>query len=733
MWSIVVAVNREFDALEQLAREMGVLTSYIDWQGQPRQADPDVLVRVLSLLGAEIQKVSDAPAAVVACQRQARQRLTQACSVSWDHDDAWIELALPLAHSGRYSIELVLESGEARRVDGQVGALPVHRMVGDGTAGKARTPERSHDGDEKMAVRMARMPLGEHGYHQATVHADGRSEVCRILAAPRLACPVPMGKTWGVFSPLYALHSARSGGTGDLAELAELARRTGKLGSRFVGTLPLLSSYLDEPFEFSPYSPVSRLFWNEIYLDLESAPGFAACAVARDLVAAPGYAEQARALREQPLVAYREEMARKRAVLEKLAESAWQSTELRAAMTEYAARHPRVEEYARFRAKTERHRLVWTQWPDAALRSIAETDYDDRVRRYHQYVQFAMDAELAAFAGSTGQWLYLDLPVGVNRCGYDTWKERDLFILAASAGAPPDALFLAGQDWGLAPLHPERLRESGYAYLIDCVRHHAEHAGLLRVDHVMGLHRLYWVPDGVSARDGVYVQYHANEMYAILCLESRRHACAIVGEDLGTVPDYVPPAMREHGFLGLHVGQFGMRADDASHPDSARVPRDVAASLNTHDMATFAGFWQGRDIAVRQRLGLVTDEEAETERAERVVLRGETAEFLRQRGFLVSSPGGQEKEYDQDPGHGDDDELLALMRAVTLYLAASDARMMLVNLEDLWLENEPQNVPGTMGPDWSNWRRKLTRSLDDFLADERVLDILRAVDRARSS
>ena len=693
------------DALRLLAQELGVLTSYTDWKGEQRQAAPEVLMQVLALLGTEIDRVADAPAALAAFRYRQRQALAPPCAVAWDDEPAEIELLLPAGQQGPYTVELTLESGQKRVIEGSLTDAPLRqRETSDGNS---------------LSTRCLSVPVGEPGYHQAMIQAAGRFGQCLIIAAPRRGHSNQGGKRWGMFAPLYGLRTGWSDGIGDLSDLATLARRSGELGASFIGTLPLLASYLDEPYEYSPYSPVSRLFWNELYLDPVTAPGFSGCEAARRLMRSPEHCQLADELRQHPLIDYRQQMAHRRTLLEALSDHAWSSSELQAAIEDHARRHPQVAEYARFRAKTERLRRVWTQWDNPDSRSIADGEYDDRVRRYHLYVQFAMDAELALLSRSSDVSLYLDLPVGVNRCGYDTWRERDIFVIDASAGAPPDALFLAGQNWGLAPLHPVRLRQSGYRYLIDCVRHHVEHAGLLRVDHVMGLHRLYWIPEGVSAKEGMYVEYNAAELYAILCLESARHRCTIVGENLGTVPDYVPPTMRRHGFLGLYVGQFGMGADEAADEDIEHVPGEVVASLNTHDMPTFAGFWRGRDIEDRRRLELIADENVPAELEHREQEQEKTTAFLAERGFLRDG---------EDPER----ELFEMMRGITLYLAASDAQMMLLNVEDLWLETEPQNVPGTMGPDWPNWRRKLRRTIDEFMSDDEILDLLQEVERHRS-
>ena len=251
-----------------------------------------------------------------------------------------------------------------------------------------------------------------------------------------------------------------------------------------------------------------------------------------------------------------------------------------------------MEDYARFRAAGERQHAPWPAWP-APLRDgvIKEGDYDEEAMRYHLYVQWLAHQQLQSLsqkAREKGVRLYFDLPLGVHPDGYDVWREPNLFVLGASAGAPPDAFFAKGQDWGLPPLHPERLREQGYRYYIACVRHLLQMAGILRIDHVMGFHRLFFVPRGMKANQGVYVRYRAEEFYALLALEAHHHQAIIVGEDLGTVPPEVRPAMERHGLHRTYVAQFSLTPDarQALLPPSS----NMVASLNTHDTPTFAGF-----------------------------------------------------------------------------------------------------------------------------------------------
>jgi 4-alpha-glucanotransferase len=280
------------------------------------------------------------------------------------------------------------------------------------------------------------------------------------------------------------------------------------------------------------------------------------------------------------------------------------------------------------------------------------------------------------------------MPVGVHPGGYDTWRFRELFVDAVSVGAPPDGFFQGGQDWGLAPLHPHRLREHGHAYPIACVRALCRHAATARVDHVMGLHRTFWVPHGLPATEGVYVGYPFEELYAVLCIESRRHGTQLVGEDLGTVPGGVRRTMAAHGVLRT----FALQTQVDSEADPfAHVPSEAMVGMNTHDMPTFAEFWE-------------RDEDADAHREA-------LAAALARRGHAVS----------------DGPEALT---ACLVELARSEARAVIVGLEDMWWEHEPQNVPGT-STEHPNWRRRARYGVEELDRVPGLRARLETISRAR--
>ena len=560
---------------------------------------------------------------------------------------------------------------------------------------------------------QAPLPLGYHRLHLRL--GDLRLESLSHLSAASGVRPGTFRRqALGRFLP-SSMHSTRAHnwGAGDFTDLAAFADFIRSLNGNAVATLPLLASFLDEPFNPSPYAPVSRLFWNEFYLDVTKIAEFSRCRSAQALAGSGEFQSQLNDARGHSLIDYRSVMALKRGVLEELlkfllTKRSRRLTEFRS----YVASHPLARDYAVFRAKVERERKSWLHWPRAGRDGILTSDdYDESAYHYHLYVQWQCDEQTRRLRDQTkeaGTALYLDFPLGVNRDGFDVWRERELFALSASGGAPPDGLFVKGQNWGFPPFNPEAVRRQEYRYYIDCVRHHMALAGMLRIDHVMGLHRAFWVPEGFSAADGLYVHHPAEEYYAILSLESHRQCTQIVGENLGTVPFYVNEAMERHDILGMHVGIFGV--NPATEIAVDKIPAKTVASLNTHDTATFMGFWSGDDIEDRVALGLMSEAQGRDERQYRAAQRQALAGFLQARGLLRDDPA--------DPA--------AVLKAWLCFLAENDEEFLLINLEDLWLEPGPQNVPGTWD-ERPNWQRRARLSLEALRESDSVAKLLKRI------
>ncbi|MBI2850067.1 MAG: 4-alpha-glucanotransferase [Chloroflexi bacterium] len=699
--------------------------SYYDVFHHRRQrASTESLMSMLRSLEAPIKTLRDVPSALREKSQAIWRRPLEPVIIAWDKRPARVEIRLPASAAGAaLDYHLKLENGEERRgrwsdTDGII--LRTAETQGMEYVLKRLTlPGKLPWGYHRLTLELPGIPSAKFTLSEANVLRAG-SDGSLVISAPTEAY-LPEGETdsrmWGAFLPLYALRTARDWGSGDFSGLEEMMLWAGSLGGRVVATLPLLATFLDGDASISPYLPVSRLLWNEFYLDINRIPELAGCPPAQRLISTPSFQERINAQRAMSLVDYLGTTALKRQALEELSRHFFSNESRRLEdLWRFTETHPGVDDYAGFRAVREKQGCSWRSWPQP-LRDgvIKEGDFDEESRRYHLYVQWLAHQQMEAVsktAREKGLQLYLDFPLGVHPDGYDVWRQNDIFIHNAQTGAPPDTVFTRGQHWGFPLLHPQKIREQGYRYLIACLRHHLEYAGALRIDHVMGFHRLYCIPDGIDSTQGVYLRYRAEEYYAILALESQRHRAMIVGEDLGNVPGYVRPAMKKHGLQRMYVLRYELAEDIRSgiHP----VPADSVASLNTHDMPPFASFWQGLDIEERLKLGLLDGPGAQRERDSLPNMKMVVTTFLKNEGWLKDT----------------EDNLPAIIKACLAFLAASPTRIVLVNLEDLWLETRPQNVPST-STEYPNWQHKAQSPLEEFYQMYQVLDILWTVNELR--
>ncbi len=667
--------GRSRASVAELARAYGVQGSYTDASGRRVATPADGLLGALRALGVPIERAGEAEPLLRERRRELERRVVEPVVVAWDGRLRDVEIRAP--RGARVGVEL--EDGGRADVDVRDANRSGRRVFGRG-----------------------RLPTG---YHTLTVETRRGRSTAAVFSAPMRAPAIEPG-SWAPFAPVYALRCDGDDGIGSFTELRDVERWAGDRGARMLNTLPLLAAFLDEPFEPSPYSPASRLFWNEVFVDVARVGEVDAGA------RADGRLERRRGRTD--LVDYRAVLAAKRSVLEPLAERFF-GAEQPEAYRRFVAERPEVRSYARFRAEVDRRRAWWGAWPAAArdgwLRGAPEADPAGRYHLYAQWLAREQLADVGEHAKANGRGLYLDLPLGVNGASYDVWRHRSAFAVESSAGAPPDLFFSGGQDWGFPPLHPERIREDGYAYPRATVANLLRYASAFRIDHVMGLHRLYWIPRGVEPRHGAYVGYRADEWYALLSIEAHRAGAGIVGEDLGTVPGYVRRAMRRHRVHTSYVIQF---ETDPEHHDVKPPSAGSAASLGTHDLPTFAAFWTGRDVALFEALGLLEASDAEHRRSERAEIRDALVQGLRSRGLLTRA----------HPRAAD------VLEASLRFLAGSDAALVVVALEDLWLEERPQNVPGT-GPERPNWRGRFRLSVDEIQADRRIDALIGAIARAR--
>jgi len=672
------------NSLRRLAAAYGVLTSYYGVEGLSR-ARPEALLAVLRILGAPVERIEDADDALRMRREEAARRLVPPVVTLWEDQPPSAVLTHFEGEGGSARVRVAFEDGsrpdeyveDVEEVD--LETLPI---------------TRAHRG---LVHRLLALPPIPRGYHRLEVALGARRSESTLVSAPARSyrCETDRARRWGLFAPLYALHSKASLGIGDFSDLARFADLASRHRGSFAATLPFLATFPNEP---SPYSPASRMFWNELHVDPRLAPEWKSV---RSYASHPDFLAPIEELAREPLVDYREVYALKRSLLETMSREALR---VRPGFLEELLRtRPDAVEYARFRSAAERRELPWPSWSEPLPRQ----DLGDRVFLYHLYGQALAEeqiADVAETAERKGVRLYFDMPLGVHGFGFDTWSRPSLFAKGAEIGAPPDAVFPDGQSWGFPPVVPERSRIEGHRYWRECLAHVMRHAGLLRIDHVMGMHRQFWIPSGFEKRDGVYVRYPAEELHAVASLESHRHRSELVGENLGIVPETVNRALVRHRWRGIYVLQFRLTGNPETPFDP--VPADAVASFNTHDTPTFAGFRRCRDL----------DERVEAELLDRETAR----ELTRERAAAVAA-------LDAHLGVGADVSEISrecLARWIQLLLR-SEADLVAINLEDLWLEEEPQNVPGRV--DRPNWRRKLRHSLSSLPPE--VVAILAGISR----
>jgi 4-alpha-glucanotransferase len=709
-------------AIVHLARRIGIAARFTDALGQDHQVSDEALLALIGAFGLP----ADPAAALLALEQEERQAPLGLGPVHLVHAEAVNpELSLlPPAGCSKILWTCRLEDGEERT--GRLALLP------------------GGHGERILLPLPAGLPVG---YHRLELDAGrDRAQLSLIVAPPCSYLPDALGpgaRSWGLTCQLYGLRSEKNWGMGDFTDLARLAGAAGVRCAATLGINPLHALFAAEPQHIGPYSPSSRIWLNYLYIDPTAAPGFAEDEAVRALMGGRWFGATRYAARSADLIDYGAVAACKRAVLQaifnrfrsvELAEGGGAQGHLGRVFRDFQRRGGRsLADFATFEALHEHHShqkggFSWRDWalpmryPSSAEVAEFAAAHRDRVE-FFQFLQWEADRQLAAAAaagrqGGLSVGLYRDLAVGACPNGAEAWADQELVAPGASIGAPPDVLNRAGQDWGLAPVNPLTLRRQGFAPFIASLRANMRHAGILRIDHVMSLNRLYWIPSGMAATAGAYVTYPFDDLLRIVALESHRQRCAVIGEDLGTVPDGFREKMRSANVLSYRVLVFERRGDgDFARPDD--YPPLAAATEATHDIATLKGFWLGRDIEWRRNLNLYPDAEAaETEVMERRRDRRLLLEALVREGLLASEDAGQFFSHRGEPVYSAE-----LADAILTYLTQSRARLMLIQLEDVVGESEQANLPGTTDAH-PNWRRRMSLGLEEIVANFRRVTAL---------
>ncbi len=716
--------------IDRLARLRGIGDAYHDYRRELRYFTRETKASILRAMGSSVDDPAALAAELSRLEIDRWRRLLPAVAAA---NSSWIglDLNIPARDFGATLVWTVnLEDGERR----------------SGTRSTADCPEIWRGEVEGSWITRRRFELPTElptGRHELQVRiGSGTVSRCVLLLSPPKCYEPPAIRSgrrlWGLAVQLYTVRSRRNWGIGDFGDLKALIHWLAPRGAGFIGLNPLHALAPADPDRASPYSASSRHFLNVLYVSVPDVPEFHDCAAAR--ARTDELAARLEDLRAAALVDYRGVAGVKLEILELLYRDFCdrhlaRGTERASAFRGFAAAGGRMlQMHARFDALDAHFRATlgamsgWLSWPEEfrdpegpAARRFAEENAQ-RIE-YYSYLQWLAHEQLAgaqALARELGMpiGVYGDYAVGTHPSGSETWVDQTGYRLGAEIGAPPDPLALKGQGWGLPPPDPVILESRHLESFISLIRNNMRCYGALRLDHVMSLFRLWWVPAGRSPVEGAYVHYPLHQLLTALALESARSTCAVVGEDLGVVPDEMRRAMPEFGLYHYKVLLFEKDQDRFRRP--SEYVRDALATVTTHDMPTLRSFWEGRDIDLRSALRLYPTPELEQDvRAARARDREALLGALEDEGLLPSAPGSPGEPF-----------TLELAHALHLYLARSSAALAAVQIEDLLGMTEPVNVPGTHH-EYPNWQRKLNGDLEDLQIREDLERCFAEICRAR--
>ncbi|OBJ00830.1 4-alpha-glucanotransferase [Mycobacterium alsense] len=705
-------------SLVELARRFHIATEYEDWTGRRVPVGQDTLVAVLAAFGVAAGTERDRNDALAAKRRSHWERRMPPTIVGRAGEQ--IRFWVHVTHGDPAEVWVELEDGTVRGDVQQVDNF---------------TPPFDLDGrliGEASFVLPTGLPLG---YHRVHLRCGATTTSTALIVTPDwLGLPERLGarRVWGLAAQLYSVRSRQSWGVGDLTDLADLAVwSASRHGADYLLVNPLHAAGFAGPtgrMEPSPYLPTSRRFVNPLYLRVE---------------AVPEYADLAKRGRVRRL---RSEVRRRAGRLDAIdRDGAWAAKRAalellhrvpRSAGRElaYAAFRDRegtpLDDFATWCALAEEYGGDWHRWPESLRRpgSAAVTDFVARhpdAVDFHRWLQWQLDEQLAAaqsqaIRAGMGLGIMHDLAVGVHPDGADAWALQDVLALGVTAGAPPDEFNQLGQDWSQPPWRPDRLEEQEYRPFRALIRAVLRQAGGVRIDHIIGLFRLWWIPRGVPPTGGTYVRYDHEAMIGIVALEAHRAGALVVGEDLGTVEPWVRDYLLLRGVLGTSILWFESDRDGNGGPLPAERWREYClSSVTTHDLPPTAGYLAGEHVRLRESLGLLTrpaSEELESDRAELAAWMAE----LRRVGLLAD----EEEAWEGDSEH--------LVLALYRYLGRTPSRLLGVALTDAVGDRRTQNQPGTT-EEYPNWRVPLTGPdgrpvlLEDVFADRRAATLAEAV------
>lgn len=722
--------------IEQLAEMVGFQSSYTGTFGDKVYAKDRARRALLKAMEFELDDESLAKSIDLLNQSQWINILPAVHIAKLEEQQHTIKVSLPKTENLllNWNIILELENELGREVTGSINISDLQLI------------EEKQLGTTQYCQYQLLLPSLGQGYHQLNIRFGNLQASCPLIYAPKM-CYSPQEastkKMWGYTAQLYSIRSNNNWGMGDFTDLFELVEKSVEQQASIVGLNPLHPLYHQNPAHRSPYSPSSRCFLNPLYIDVTKIPNFELCDLAQKKMEDETFQQNITNARASELVDYPAVAKLKYEITEILFENfclngLGSCKSMTVEFDDFKQKHGNdLYRFATFYALNEHFNLAnekvygWPDWP----KNFQDPNSDDVKKFQHSHgiridyfcflqwvahkqltsvTQCALDKEMAI-------GLYLDLAVGCDGSGVDVWSDKEVYVAGASIGAPPDGMNPLGQNWGLTPINPVVLQKQGYQPLVKALRSSMQYAGALRIDHILGLMRQYWVAPGMEANEGIYISFPFDNILRIIALESRRNNCVVIGEDLGNVPDGFSETIQSAGLLSFKV-MFFERWESGLFKRPEIFPTQSIVTIATHDTATLSGWWQGRDLQWRQQLNLYPNEEAGlADRNARASERQNLIAALDDLQVIDMCKAPQ-----QDPAQMNTE----LSIAVQKYLATSPSHIQLIPLEDALEIPEQVNIPGTIDQH-PNWLQKLPVLLEDMWQVNSVEKIAQAMRASR--
>mgnify|MGYP000482807124 CR=1 FL=1 len=720
--------------IEKLADLIGFHRSYTDSYGNQVHANESARHNLLIAMGYDLSNDDTINASIISLQEDTWRRILPAVHIAKLEDNEH-KIIVSLAVTECFQMSWAIKTEQGETLTGEVLLNELHVL------------EEHYLLDVKHQKFVLTLPNLPQGYHDLTICYDQNKENCHLIYAPK-TCYSPQeastDKMWGYAAQLYSIKSEENWGMGDFGDLKSLVKKSAEQGASAIGLNPLHPLYQNNPAHRSPYSPTSRCFLNSLYIDVTKVPSFNTCKVAQKRFNSDEFQAKVTFARNTELIDYPAVADVKYEIIELLFEDFLVNNKSQKVSSTYQEFLDfKLEQgndllllttfdalYEHFR-KTDFNAYGWKMWPEEFqsphTQQVAEFQKQESKRidyfAFLQWLAHRQLSDIASIAQTSGMpvGLYLDLAVGCDGSGVDVWSDKDVYVSGAAVGAPPDAMNTLGQDWGLTPINPVALQQQGYLPLIKALRSNMQYAGALRIDHILGLMRQYWVAPGMKANEGIYITFPFKDILRIIALESRRNDCVVIGEDLGTVPDGFSEIMEAAGLLSYKV-LFFERWESGLFKRPEMYPEQSMVTVSTHDLPTLTGWWKGRDLQWRQTLNLYPNEEMGLQ---------ERSARIEDRNLLIAALADLDvidlkKAPQQTPAEMNTE----LSMAVQKYMAKAPSHIQLIPLEDGLEIIEQVNIPGTID-EHPNWRQKLPVTMNEFWEENSVISIAQAMKQAR--